>query len=42
LKGDKFVSNLYKVRIDNKLLGGKAKASPLFWCEVCKQLMTAA
>lgn len=42
LKGDKFVSNLYKVRIDNKLLGPQAKASKLYWCSTCSTLMTSA
>ena len=36
------MSNLYKVRIDNKLLGPKSKASKLYWCDTCKSLMTCA
>ena len=40
IKGDKFTSNLYKVRIDNKLLSSQAKGAPLYWCETCKTLMT--
>ena len=43
VKGDKFVSNVYKARIDKKLLGQNKKnhrIAKLFWCKACCRLMT--
>ena len=39
---DKFISNVYKARIDYKILGKESDQpeAKLYWCDACQTLMT--